>query len=120
MVARKLDSRLRDHMASSRGVNAFSGQGSEGSFGRSRASSFHRFTARPEGIWGATAASRPPTRDGSASSSRLCSPFPHSQLMLELCPPDLQSLLFSTGMSTSSRCSRTAGRTKPSSTTSSA
>ncbi|BGP53445.1 hypothetical protein JCM8202_001088 [Rhodotorula sphaerocarpa] len=35
MVARKLDSRLRDHMASSRGVNAFSGQGSEGSFGRS-------------------------------------------------------------------------------------
>ncbi|KWU45721.1 putative SLY1 protein [Rhodotorula sp. JG-1b] len=35
MVARKLDSRLRDHMASSRGVNAFSGHGSEGSFGRS-------------------------------------------------------------------------------------
>ncbi|BGO89095.1 hypothetical protein NBRC10512_003840 [Rhodotorula toruloides] len=35
MVARKLDSRLRDHMASSRGVNAFSGGvGGDGSFGR--------------------------------------------------------------------------------------
>lgn len=37
MVARKLDSRLRDHMASSRGVNAFSGGvGGDGSFGRPR------------------------------------------------------------------------------------
>ncbi|TNY18267.1 putative SLY1 protein [Rhodotorula diobovata] len=34
MVARKLDSRIRDHMASARGVNAFTQGGAEGSFGR--------------------------------------------------------------------------------------
>ncbi|GAA6008218.1 syntaxin-binding protein [Rhodotorula paludigena] len=34
MVARKLDSRIRDHMASSRGVNAFTSGAGEGSFGR--------------------------------------------------------------------------------------
>lgn len=32
MVARKLDRALRDHLASSRGVNAFSG-GNDGGFG---------------------------------------------------------------------------------------
>ncbi|GAA6048160.1 hypothetical protein JCM3770_003690 [Rhodotorula araucariae] len=34
MVARKLDSRIRDHMASARGVNAFTQGGAEGTFGR--------------------------------------------------------------------------------------
>ncbi|NXD32483.1 SLY1 protein, partial [Spelaeornis formosus] len=34
MVARKLDSRIRDHMASNRGVNAFTSGAGEGSFGR--------------------------------------------------------------------------------------
>lgn len=39
MVARKLDSRLRDHVASSRGGNVFSGSsgsGGDGAFGRPR------------------------------------------------------------------------------------
>lgn len=43
MVARKVDARLRDHLAASRGSNAFSasGTGADGSFGRPCTSCTH-------------------------------------------------------------------------------